>query len=247
VTIRLALVGFGRWGRNYVTAADDSGAAIVSRVITRTGRDLTMYPLYRDTCLSESLALVDAVVYAGHPSGAVEACELALAAGKPVMVEKPAGLSVAEAQRIASAEVASKAFVLVAHQHLFAEGFEELRAMGQPSVSQALWGGPKVHDFSHVWDYGPHAAAVTIAIGARVPMWMVTEGTKAATVTANFDDGTIVTYDAYESQAEPPLTRAVRAFAAAVEAGGTDDYRFGSRWAVNVARILEASEAPFPQ
>ena len=47
-------------------------------------------------------------------------------------------------------------------------------------------------------------------------------------------------YDGYEA-AEPALTREVRAFADAVRAGGTDDWRFGARWAVDVARVLEAS------
>jgi hypothetical protein len=41
---------------------------------------------------------------------------------------------------------------------------------------------------------------------------------------------------------QPPLTRALEAFAHAVQAGGTDDYRFGAHWAVQVADVLERAE-----
>jgi hypothetical protein len=42
---------------------------------------------------------------------------------------------------------------------------------------------------------------------------------------------------------EQPLTRMVRQFAKAVANGGTDDYRFGAQWAVDVAKVLEAVQS----
>lgn len=248
--VRLALVGFGKWGRNYVSAAHDSGEARVTHVVLRDGspnrsaaRRDGRIPFVTRT-LEEALPFVDAIVYAGHPKNSAAYAELAMRAGKPILLEKPAGLSSEDAARIELAETLTGGLVLVWHLHLFAEGFEALRAMGTPIMSHASFGGPVVRDYPAAWDYGSHAAAVTLALGARVPIWVVTSGlTKTASVQALFEDDLSLTYDAYAARVEPPLTRQVRAFARAVRAGGTDDYRFGARWAVNVARILENAEA----
>ncbi len=265
--IRLALVGYGRWGRNYVKAARESGAAQVTSVVTRSSDNAASVPtgvsVYENT--TEAVHNCDAMIYAGHPAGAVLAANIALHAGKPVMIEKPAGLSLADAQRIADAEAKHGGLVLVAHQHLFAEGYERFRSMSKRAqYFHAKWcGHGPVRDYSSLWDYGPHA--VSAALGAfeatgktevfradgsvflrrgiqtcRVTV-SNTATEKSAWIGAEVD-GVTVFYDAYKSTAEPPLTRAVRAFANAVKSGGTDDWRFGARWAVDVARILEAAE-----
>lgn len=246
--VRLALIGYGKWGRNYVTAARESGEAEVTRIVKR----------------GEAIPQdVDAVVIATHPSAAPELCEQALSAGLPVMVEKPAGLSLADAERIQRSEAESGRFVLVNHQHLFAEGFEEFRkaAKGGGCIYRSL--GPVARDFDAVWDYGPHAASMALAMGpvetpqAR-PRLVITDPAaidyKNGTIIAGnrsqkecsaiwfYEDEYTIEYDAYESTSEPPLTRSVRAFARAVRDGGTDDYRFGARWAVDVARILSRSD-----
>jgi hypothetical protein len=41
---------------------------------------------------------------------------------------------------------------------------------------------------------------------------------------------------------QPPLTRSLTAFCQAVLEGGSDDYRFGAHWAVQVASVLEQAE-----
>lgn len=243
--VRLALIGFGRWGRNYVKAAEDSGEAEVA-VVINNGDGLT-----------EAMHKCDAYVYAGHPRDAVWACDVALDLGRPILCEKPAGLSLAAAESIAAAESASKAFVLVGHQHLFADGYEALRSQGRPKYVESFFFGPVVRpDYSATWDYGPHAVACLLGLDADPtthPMswWHAghhCEAEKMAYVFTADDDWRVNQrcnrsfYNGYAPQ-EPPLTRQVRAFARAVKAGGTDDYRFGAKWAVDVARVLEAAEA----
>lgn len=221
--IRLHLVGFGRWGRNYVTAARDTGIAEVSSITTGRG------VLPPGDC--------DAVIYAGHPSGAVEACANALRAGKPILCEKPAGLSLGDAEAILEAEQASSAFVLVGHQHLFAAAYEALRDRGPHPLAHARFTGPVSRDYPAVWDYGPHAVSTLLGLGSTPfpKSWVAgLSDHREARVTAPGG-----TYDGYAPHSEPPLTRQVREFAKAVKAGGTDDYRFGARWAVDVAVVLE--------
>jgi predicted dehydrogenase len=257
--VRLALVGTGRWAKNYISAAKE--AEIVQ---TLSARGFAPERVRAD---------VEAVVYAGHPCGAAAACEAALSLELPILCEKPAGLSLADAERILAAERASKAFVLVGHQHLFAEGYEEFRVVAKDSDEvHATWEGPgPERDFSAWWDYGPHAVSAALGVlgGTATadyfpPSWSddddffvlrsdgrkcyVNAGNKAEKkqariyVSADKNAGTEVAYDAYASSAEPPLTSQVRAFARAVRNGGTDDYRFGAKWAVDVARVLEAAQ-----
>lgn len=221
--IRLALVGAGKWGQNYIRAALDSGVAEVTDLVGRADR------ITRD---------VDAVVIATPPWAHLERCAEALALGLPVLVEKPATLSLVDAQGLEALEAVSDAFVLVGHQHLFAEGYEALRAQGTPQTAYAEFCGPVRRDYPEEWDYGAHAVACLLGLGmvpgARNAQWSIgIQNARVARVTA---DG--LTYDAYESRVEPPLTSQVRAFANAVKSGGTDDYRFGARWAVDVANCL---------
>lgn len=290
--VKLAVVGFGKWGRNHARAARASGHAVVSHIVTSrpmhhvhpSTEGRTMDDVRRDSDaagdaltffgrlgLEQALDEADAAVYAGHPSGAVGVCEAALKRGKPILVEKPAGLSREEAEAICEAERASTAWVLVGHQHLFSERAEFLVGASSIAPVCARWHGPEVHDFPHLWDYGPHAVSLILAIRKRMPdtwQWMVKLGScstlimrygehkdrvhlcaqdeKQATLYAEtrLRENSLegpLLYDGY-APAEPSLTREVRAFAKAVREGRTPtDPRFGARWALDVARILSAA------
>jgi predicted dehydrogenase len=248
----LGVVGHrGKWGRNYLKATDDCGV--------------------RALPIDDGLHIehVDAVAIAIHPRDSVDlACRI-LAHGIPVLIEKPAGLSVAQAETLAAAEMSSGTFVLVGHQHLFAERIEEMRSimLAESDAVQcdAMFGGPgPVRDFPALWDYGPHAASCALALSGfyyrkgvsvagdefvvRGPRGF-TEchvsnemSTKSAHVTMSAHVAGDYVYDGY-APAEPALTRMLKQFVKAVCNKGTDDYRFGSKWAVDVAKVLEAVQS----
>jgi hypothetical protein len=222
--MKLGLIGAGKWGRNYIRTAEELGHGV--KVIGR----------------GEAMEGVDAIIIATHPSASPGLAVEAIHAGYPVLVEKPAGLSLADAEQIASAERLSRyePLVLVGHQHLFAEGYEALRAMGEPDQATAFFTGPTTHDYSPTWDYGAHAVACLLGIGCLDRNWKAgLDDCRRAFVTS-WHDGVAFMYDGH-AQAEPPLTRQLRAFTDAVRRGGSSDYRFGAHWAVDVARVLEAA------
>lgn len=242
--VRLALIGFGRWGRNYVKAAEDSGEAEVVLVIARPGGITNESP--RNACTDlGAIDYCDGVVYAGHPRGAAEVVKRAMELDKPILCEKPAGLSLVDAERIAAAEAESKAFVLVGHQHLFAKQYEVIRSCGEADQAMANFSGPVQRDYPARWDYGSHAVACLLGLGVspgpKGSFRAVVNEERSAKVAANYGNELLL-YDGHAPQ-EPQLTRQVRAFAKAVRAGGTDDYRFGARWAVDVAKFLERAES----
>lgn len=248
----LGVIGHaGKWGRNYLKAADDCGVRAL--------------PIDR----GQDFEHADAVAIAVHPRDSVSVAVRVLARGKPVIIEKPAGLSLHDAELLADIEESTHGLVLVAHQHLFSEGMEELRRRMILETDQvqcrATFGGPgPVRDYSTLWDYGPHAVAVALALAGR---WIKngvsttadgflvrgprgftncvasnTLTTKTASVSMVGIKAGELHYDGY-APTEPALTRMVRQFSKAVANGGTDDYRFGARWAVDVARVLEAVQS----
>lgn len=248
--VRLALLGAGAWGLNYVRASEEAGNARVERVLGR--KDLSG-PSDR------WFENVDAVVVAAPPRASVNLAGLALLRGLPVLVEKPAGLSLADAERLAHVERETNGLVLVGHQHLFSAGVERLKREAEKHLrveGEVLFGGPgPVRDYPALWDYGPHAMSIAVSLlGGNVSTTRENHGTfivvgdrgwlrcrvgrdwekKHARVVAYG----LGTYDGHGPQ-EPPLTRQVREFARAVANKTLGDWRFGARWAVDVARLLE--------
>lgn len=254
--VRLALVGAGAWGLNYVRAAEEAGNARVERVLSRFSGPSERW--FED---------VDAVVVATPPQVSVNVAGLALLRGLPVLVEKPAGLSLADAERLAHVERETGGMVLVGHQHLFSTGVERLRREAEKHLrveGEVCFGGPgPVRDYPALWDYGPHAVSIAVSLlGDNVSTTRESHGTfivvgdrgwlrcrvgndwreKHAKVVCP----SLGTYDGHGPQ-EPPLTRQVREFARVVQAlqktkgdgWAAAPWQFGARWAVSVARLLE--------
>jgi predicted dehydrogenase len=240
---------------NYVRAADQAGNCHVVQIVDRAKLD---GPLHR------WFDLVDAVVVAVHPRDAVSIAEMCLAHGKPTLIEKPAGLSLADAERLAGAEARWESFVLVGHQHLHSARMESLRRSAEKQLrvrGEAIFGGPgPQRDYSALWDYGPHAVSAALALlgpegivatraqhgrfiiaGPRghVVARVGNDWPKKFARVVSLGDGH---YDGYAQVLTPALTLQVRAFARAVaDRATTVDWRFGARWAVDVARLLEAA------
>lgn len=173
--LRLGLVGFGKWGRNYVRAAMAAGNALVAEVLLPEGS------LRAEEARGQGLLVrhgiddlaVDAVVVAAHPSTAPDLCEQLLRRGIPVMVEKPAALSVDAAQRIFAAAQHSQPVCLVAHQHLFSVAYEHIRNHaqidGQTRINTRAGGDGPHRDYPPLWDYGPHDAAMILGLLGKDP------------------------------------------------------------------------------
>ena len=176
--LRLGLVGFGKWGRNYVRAAAAAGNARVVEVVLPEGSERTEQAHSQGLLVKRNIddLAVDAVVFAAHPSIAPDLCEQLLLRGIPVMVEKPAALSVHAAHRIAEAARLTNPVCLVAHQHLFAVAYEYIRShlrLDGDTRIRARAGGVGPHrDFPHLWDYGPHDVAMIWGLVGADPVHM---------------------------------------------------------------------------
>lgn len=284
--IKLGLIGGGRWGRNYVAAAQHAGNC---EVVCFSGSSDLGLPQYGTRDWLRVLSTdVDAVIVAAPPDVHEPICLAAIASGRPVMVEKPLALKLASAIRIAKAAERRGVPLLVNHQHLFSHAYEAVAYQIEnwnEAIVVTMGGGPgPARSYSALWDYGPHDVAMFLGLapnrqavvagakrekglfrlqlvaGNRTGFLRVwndgQEKVRRMTVIGNFERADRWIYDdldpagrlhhhgaTVELAYEPPLTRAVRAFADAVASKGTSDWRFDPYFGVEVTRILAQAEA----
>jgi predicted dehydrogenase len=179
VTVRFGVLGTGHWAQTVHAAAlaEHPTASLVGV----WGRDLAKakavgaefdVPGYTD--LDALLAEVDAVAIAVPPSIQVGLVERAAAAGKHLLLEKPIGLSLAEADRVVAAVrssgVASVVFFTFRFQTgtatWLAQAGRTMLAGGAGTWLSALAGSPFDSAWRRqhgaLWDIGPHALSLLL-------------------------------------------------------------------------------------
>jgi len=172
---------------------------------------------FRD--LSEFLEEVDVVTIASPATHHAEQALAAIAAGKPVYVEKPIATSVADGEKVRAAAAAKGLVVACGHQERV--GF---RAMGlldipeQPLRLEALRHGPpsdRSRDVSAVLDLMVHDIDLALAISAADAVTAEGEGALSddgvwdvARAEVSFDDGFTATFDV--SRQAPERRRTMR-------------------------------------
>ena len=152
--------------------------------------------------LDAFLDAVDVVTVASPATVHAEHVLAALAAGKPVYVEKPIAVSVADAQRIRKAAQAAGLVVACGHQERVV-----FRAMGlldvpeQPLSLEALRHGPpseRSQDVSAVLDLMVHDIDLALALSAAQPVkggLRASGGWDDARAELAFDDGFTARFD----------------------------------------------------
>lgn len=136
--VRIGVIGVGRFGRLHArTLAGIAEAELVALVVRDPaqqaviGHELPGVPIWGD--LSEALAesAAEAWVVATQTASHVDLAEQILRAGAAVLVEKPLGLTVAEAQRLAPLVAPGSRNFMVGHILLFAPEFRRLAREAQ--------------------------------------------------------------------------------------------------------------------
>jgi hypothetical protein len=180
--ISLALVGFGKWGKNYIKAAEETGLAKVTTLVLRKDSEKwqdTAINSFKCTCDLDDLDSlgVDAAIVALHPSQhALVCCEL-LHRKIPTMVEKPLALGLTDALKIEAAVAKAGVPFMVNHQHLSTYAYLEIIRRTEDEeitqiVTQAGNYGP-FRDYSVLWDYGPHDLSMILELMRSSPQGVV--------------------------------------------------------------------------
>lgn len=178
--LRLGLVGAGRWGRNYIKTIAALDGVSLARLASRNpesvklaGPDCTISADWHELIASGDL---DGVIIATPPALHAEMARATVAAGLPVLVEKPLTLSLSEAQGLRDFVAARAGFVMVGHTHLFHPAYRALKRIapqyGPLRAIRAEAGnhGPFRGDVPVLWDWGAHDVAMCLDLLGALPV-----------------------------------------------------------------------------
>ena len=182
--IRLALVGCGHWGSNYLRILQFmEGAEVVSVCDLEEGplkRIAKQYPnlkIVKEFSFLLKDPQIDALLIATPASTHYQLVKEALKATKHVLVEKPLALSVGEAQELVDEAERSKRILMVGHTFLYNPAVRKMKeyikngVLGKIYYLQAV----RTHlglirdDVSSVWDLAPHDVSIFSYLLDREP------------------------------------------------------------------------------
>lgn len=178
-SVRLGLIGAGRWGRNYIRTITGLDEVHLTAVASRNPETASLIAAGCRVLVDWRQLLrekdIDGVVIATPAPQHAEMLGAAIAAGLPALVEKPLTLDPAEAVGLRNAAISKGGFFMVGHTHLFHPAYLELRARAADygSVrairSEAGNYGPYRPDTPVLWDWGPHEVALAMDLMGAMP------------------------------------------------------------------------------
>jgi predicted dehydrogenase len=186
--LRLGLIGCGHWGKNYATAIAGMDDVVLAWCAdtseTARERARALNPGVRLTAdLHELLAAPDCagVIIAAPPKQHAEIAHAAIAARKPVLVEKPLATTVAAARELADAARAAGTVAISGHVYLFHPVVVEildrirsgktgrLRFMSASRAFTRLASSDDRPDVDALWDLAPNDLAMFVAFAGALP------------------------------------------------------------------------------
>lgn len=172
MTIRLGMIGYGRWGRKIAAEITRTPGFNLRVISTRHREDhdhwggQRWYLDWRQMLQEETDASrLDGIIAACPPQLNLEVARACAVYHMPLWLEKPMALSVGDAQAIVDVCQRAQLPVLVDHTYLFHPVWPQVRALAKD------WGNVFVycqapietrHDFSPYWDWFAHDLAAVI-------------------------------------------------------------------------------------
>lgn len=187
--LKVGVVGAGAWGRNHVRTvaglAEAELAAVCDSDPKVRERVSRQYPAALVTGdVAALLDAVDAVIVASPAATHAAVAKQAIAAGKPVLVEKPFALSVSDAEAVARAGTERGIPVLAGHLLVYHPAVERLRDMLQRGelgkvfylYSLRVNLGQVRQDENALWSFGPHDVSVALYLLGEAPVRVAAHG-----------------------------------------------------------------------
>lgn len=177
--LRFGLIGAGRWGRVYIETLMRIEGFELARLASSNPQSRG---LVEETCaLSEDWREVagagdiDGVIIATPPALHAQMAHAAIAAGNPVLIEKPLTQDLGEARSLLDFASSRTAIVHVDHVHLCHPAFRALKSqgLGMGKIHGLRSGagnwGPFRPDAPVLWDWGPHDVAMCLDLMGQMP------------------------------------------------------------------------------
>lgn len=190
--LRIAIVGCGYWGMNYVRIFNElMESRLVAVCDGRPDRLREVGWRFPGVQLSSQVDEVasnpdvDAVVVCTEATTHYDVTRRILESGKHVLVEKPLTTKAAEAQALIALAESKSATLMVGHTFVFNAGVQKIKEyvqMGQGRVyylyARRTNLGPIRHDVNALWDLAPHDVAIFNYLLDSTPDWVSAVGGK---------------------------------------------------------------------
>lgn len=188
--VRIAVIGCGYWGMNYVRVFSELLDSRVVAVCDQRSERLQelgwrLPGVYLTTRGEEIVALpdVDAVVVCTEATTHHSVTRPLLMAGKHVLVEKPLTTTVAEAEDLIAVAESQSAILMVGHTFIFNAGIRKVKEYNQLGQGRVYYVyarrtnlGPIRRDVNALWDLAPHDIAIFNYLLDSVPEWVSAVG-----------------------------------------------------------------------
>lgn len=173
--IRIALVGYGHWGPNYLRnlqlMEDVEVSVVCDKLEVVLKKVERLHPRVKvvtefDAVLEDSR--VDAVIIATPAMTHASLASKSLRAGKHTLVEKPLALTVEEAEASVELARSTKCLLMVGHTFLYNPAVRKMKEYIERGVVGKIYyvQATRTHlglirnDVSAVWDLAPHDASI---------------------------------------------------------------------------------------
>ena len=186
---RVAVVGYGYWGVNYVRVFNempDASLAVVCDAdidrLSEVKRRLTHVEVSDDFERVLDDPTIDAVVIATPATTHFDLTKRALVAGKHVLVEKPLTTESTTAAELVELSETLGRLLMVGHTFLYNEGIRVAKQFVEHGVyylySRRTCLGPIRNDVNAAWDLATHDVSIFNYLLDAEPQWVAAVGAK---------------------------------------------------------------------
>lgn len=178
--INLALIGLGRWGKNYLSAIKSFSNCRIKYICTKTFKEVNNankdYIMTTDIRKLLDYKDIDGIIIATPGSTHFQLAEKCLNKGFNLLIEKPLTINYEQALQLKKIKDNCQAEVLVGHVYLFDPAFIQMKKMLKQIGAlqyisyEAVNYGPFRSDMSVLWDLGPHAISLLLDIYKQNPI-----------------------------------------------------------------------------
>ncbi|MBN1283787.1 MAG: Gfo/Idh/MocA family oxidoreductase [Anaerolineae bacterium] len=188
--LKVAIVGAGRWGANYIrvfTELPGTQVAVVCDMrADRLDEIRRRFPgVEVATDFGEALRKydVDAAVISTPAQAHYDVTRLALEAGKHVLVEKPMTTLAEESEELVVLAEDKKLILMVGHIFLYNPGVRKVKSCIESGGNDVYYMyarrtnlGPIRSDVNAIWDLAPHDVSIFNYLLDSVPQWVSAVG-----------------------------------------------------------------------
>lgn len=190
---RIAVIGCGYWGVNYVRVASELAEARLAAICEpRTERLREIGARFPDAEMFESIDEmlssqdIDAVVVATGATTHYDVTRRCIEAGKHVLVEKPLATDLADAAALVDLAERAGVTLMVGHTFIFNPSVRKIRSYIEAGTLGDIYYmysrrtnlGPVRHDVNALWDLAPHDVSVFNHLLGSGPEWVSATGAR---------------------------------------------------------------------